>query len=445
VSRVRDALRGPDWGVRSLDGQSASDSVENREAIFRLALPLLAGLTVFGVASWAAIPLQHQHPRHAHLLAMSAILITPAILGAPAYFMFRRRLPVLLVHPAAIGIITVLAILAFLAGPDLSPLIAMGFIPASTIAFIGLRRRFAFAYVTYGAALYAAVVYHQRHNTIGLTRWIDVVGSLFLVGLAVVAQVDRANLLARHEREAREEATYAKLAAEHDRAATEAAREELAQLNRTLESRVEEQVGELEQMSKLRRFLSPQVADRVLAADSESMLEPHRCQIAVFYCDLRGFTRFSAGAEPEDIVEILDAYYHVVGNLIQKFEATVGGFAGDGIMAFFNDPVPCDDPAYLAVQMALALAEPMSDLLDRWTESGYDLGYGIGITYGYATLGSVASRLCGEARTGEILVDTRTQRALRDRIPTAPRNLVLKGIPEPVTAYLVAGVPLAHE
>jgi len=235
-----------------------------------------------------------------------------------------------------------------------------------------------------------------------------------------------------------------------------AAHGQLADLNQNLEARVAAQVAEIEALNRLRRFLSPQVAEAVLSEGDEALLQPHRRQIAVFFCDLRGFTSFASGAEPEDVVEALDDYYNVVGAVLRRHEATVGAFAGDGIMAYLNDPVPCQDPGGTAVQMAQELREPMAALVERWKRKGFNLGYGVGIAYGYATLGTIgfegrndytalgsvvnlAARLCGEAAPGEVLIDSRTADALGDRLTVAEREVTLKGFPTPINAFQVVG------
>jgi class 3 adenylate cyclase len=207
--------------------------------------------------------------------------------------------------------------------------------------------------------------------------------------------------------------------------------------------------------SKLRRFLAPQVADTVLSSGADDLLATHRRQIAVIFLDLRGFTTFSAVAEPEDVVEVLSEFYAAVGTAVKRLEATVGSFAGDGVMAYFNDPVPCDDPAGRALEMATSLHLPMADLGERWSRRGFKIGYGVGIAYGYATLGTIgfeersdytpigsvvnlASRLCDEAANGEILLDGRAYEAVRDRVEANQTNLELKGFSGPVSAYRVA-------
>jgi class 3 adenylate cyclase len=174
----------------------------------------------------------------------------------------------------------------------------------------------------------------------------------------------------------------------------------------------------------------------------------------VVFCDLRGFTRFAGSTEPEDVAEVLGAYYGVLGEQVRAFAATVGTFAGDGIMAYFNDPVPCPDPPGRALDLACALRPPLDALVERWRRQGWDLGYGVGVAYGYATLGTIgfegrydytavgtvvnlAARLCGEAAAGEVLVDERTFDAVRERVSAERLALDVKGYDLPVTAYRV--------
>jgi adenylate cyclase len=190
----------------------------------------------------------------------------------------------------------------------------------------------------------------------------------------------------------------------------------------------------------------------VLADGDETLLAPHRRRIAVVFCDLRGFTHFSSDAAPEETIEELHDYFQVVGEHLEASEATVGMFAGDGIMAYFGDPVPHPDPAGAAVAMCMALREPMAQLQARWDRRGYDLGYGIGVAYGFATMGTIgfrarseytplgpvvnlASRLCSAARDGEVLVDSRTIDAVADRVEAQERSLSLRGFDLPITAY----------
>jgi class 3 adenylate cyclase len=200
---------------------------------------------------------------------------------------------------------------------------------------------------------------------------------------------------------------------------------ELEEWNAKLETRVHAQVEQLENLGKLRRFLSPQVADLIISSGDESVLDSHRSRIAALFCDLRGFTHFSETAEPEDVIEVLQTYHEEMGRLIYDFEGTIDHRAGDGIMAIFNDPLPCDDPPLRAVQLAVAMRDRMTGLTGGWRKLGHELGFGVGVSVGYATLGLVgfegrfdycangsvvnlAARLSDEASDGQILISQRT-------------------------------------
>ena len=242
-----------------------------------------------------------------------------------------------------------------------------------------------------------------------------------------------------------------------DRIATQAA--ELAEWNRTLEARVQQQVEELERVGRLRRFVSPQIADAIVSAGDERLLESHRREITVVFCDLRDWTAFSETAEPEEVIGILREYHAAMGQLIFKFEGTVEHFAGDGLMVFFNDPLPCPDPAARAVRMAVAMRDQMGELAEVWRRRGHELGFGVGIAMGYATLGTIgfegrfdygaigtvvnlASRLCDEAGPGQILVSRRVHDDVEELIVAEPLpDLQLKGFAKPVPAMNVLRLP----
>jgi class 3 adenylate cyclase len=229
--------------------------------------------------------------------------------------------------------------------------------------------------------------------------------------------------------------------------------EELARWNSELEARVDTQVQELERVGRLRRFLSPQVADAVVSGGDESLLGSHRALIATLFCDLRGFTKFCESAEPEEAIEVLQVYHEAMGKLIHEHGGTIDHRAGDGIMVIFNDPLPCDDPAGNALDMALAMCGRMAELASDWRKLGHRLGFGVGISLGYATVGMVgfegrydytangstvnlAARLCDEAGDGEILLSTRAYTAVEDRVgSTAPVELTLKGFNAPVEVF----------
>ena len=231
--------------------------------------------------------------------------------------------------------------------------------------------------------------------------------------------------------------------------------EEVEKLNQHLEQRVADQVGEIERMGRLRRFLPPQVADLIVASGTEKQLESHRREITALFCDLRGFTGFSEASAPEDVMTLLRDYHAAIGKIIIKYSGTLERYAGDGVMVVFNDPVPVDNPALRAVQMALETREAMGALTEKWRELGHDVGFGIGIAHGYATLGTigfegrfdyaaigtvsnVASRLCDEAKPGQILISPRVFMAVKDAVTVEPvGEFTLKGIGRPLAAYNV--------
>jgi class 3 adenylate cyclase len=230
---------------------------------------------------------------------------------------------------------------------------------------------------------------------------------------------------------------------------------QLTDLNTNLEAKVAEQVGEIERFSRLRRFLSAPVAEAVLTSDDESPLAPHRREIAVLFCDLRGFTAFTKQVEPEEVMEVLDAYYAAAGEQITRFHATLGSFEGDGLMAYLNDPVPCEEPAKRVVEMGLAIADAVDALTPGWQRRGYDLSYGIGMALGHATLGIVGydgrsdytamgtvvnlgARLCGAATARQLIVDHRVFLQTEGTVAfTELEPVALKGFGEPIPSYLV--------
>jgi class 3 adenylate cyclase/putative methionine-R-sulfoxide reductase with GAF domain len=233
--------------------------------------------------------------------------------------------------------------------------------------------------------------------------------------------------------------------------------EEVGKLNRDLERRVSDQVDEIERMGRLRRFLPPQVADLIVASGSEKQLESHRREITALFCDLRGFTGFTESADAEDVMALLREYHEAVGEKINKYSGTLERYAGDGVMIVFNDPVPVDNPALQAVLMAIEMREAIGALTNKWRRFGHDIGFGIGIAHGYATLGTigfegrfdyaaigtvsnVASRLCDEAKPGQILISPRVLVAVEDAVKFEPvGEFELKGIRRPLAAYNVLG------
>jgi adenylate cyclase len=239
----------------------------------------------------------------------------------------------------------------------------------------------------------------------------------------------------------------------HDTIAAQAG--ELAEWNQTLEARVAEQVEELGRMARLRRFLSPTLAEVVMER-GESVLESHRRELAVLFADLRGWTDFSAATEPEEVMSVVGSYHQAVGELISKYDATVGWFAGDGLMVWFNDPVPCEEPAGQAVRMAIEMRDAMSALTAAWRKRGHELDFSIGVALGYATIGRIgfdgrydygavgsvlnlASRLCDASEPGQIVVSQRVLAEVEELVEVEPLGgLALKGFGKPVEAFAVA-------
>ena len=232
--------------------------------------------------------------------------------------------------------------------------------------------------------------------------------------------------------------------------------EEVGELNRDLEARVAEQVDELGRVGRLKRFLAPQLAELIVSQGDEKILESHRREIVVVFCDLRGYTAFTETAEPEEVLDFLREYHGALGPLVSQFEGTLDQFSGDGIMVFFNDPVPCPNPADRAVKMAMAMREAARELIAAWSRHGCELGFGIGIAQGYATLGQIgfsersgytaigtvcnlAARLCAKAQDGQILVSSRVAGAVGALARLEELgNVELKGLRRPVAAFNVA-------
>ena len=231
--------------------------------------------------------------------------------------------------------------------------------------------------------------------------------------------------------------------------------QELSGLNEQLEHRVADQVGEIERTSRLRRFLPPQVADLIVASGSEKQLESHRREITALFCDLRGFTGFTESADAEDVMALLRDYHAAIGEIIIKYNGTLERYAGDGVMVVFNDPVPVENPALQAVLMALEVRDAIGALTETWRRLGHEIGFGIGIAHGFATLGTigfegrfdyaaigtvsnVASRLCDEAKPGQILISPRVLMKVENAVKVEPvGEFELKGIRRPLAAYNV--------
>jgi len=230
---------------------------------------------------------------------------------------------------------------------------------------------------------------------------------------------------------------------------------QLAEWNKKLECRVKEQLNQIEKMGRLKRFLSPHLAEMVMTGEADDPFKPHRRAVTVVFVDLRGFTAFSQVSEPEEIMAVLKEYHAAMGELIQEFDGTIEHFAGDGIMVVFNDPVPVPNPTERALKMVIAMRKRMVDLKMQWQKRGYDLDCGFGIAHGYATIGAIgfegrwdystigtvsnlASRLCDEAKGAQIVINQKTLSHIEDIVETEPLGLLeLKGFTKPINAFNV--------
>jgi class 3 adenylate cyclase len=233
---------------------------------------------------------------------------------------------------------------------------------------------------------------------------------------------------------------------------------EIEELNSGLERRIGQQVGEIDRLNQLRRFLSPEVANLVTEQQEKTMLQSHRAYIAALFCDLRGFTSFSNSMEPEEVMNVLQAYHESLGQLVADYQGTIDHRAGDGMMVYFNDPLPCDEPVFRAVELALSMREHFVETNRDWCRRGYELGFGVGIASGYATLGIVGyegrydytangnavnlcARLSDEAGDGQILIDHKTYIEVEDRVEVeAVGELELKGFSSKTRVYDLHGL-----
>jgi adenylate cyclase len=275
----------------------------------------------------------------------------------------------------------------------------------------------------------------------------DIVAGLDAGGDEYITKpVDHAALVARVR-------SILRVKALHDTVHEQAA--QLEEWNRTLEQRVAAQLAQIDRLGALKRFLSPPIAELIVSAGDERLLESHRREITVVFCDLRGFTAFAETSEPEEVMGVLRQYHEALGELIFRHEGTVQHFAGDGVVVLFNDPLPCPDPTARAVRMAHAMRERVAELSESWRKQGHDLGFGVGIAQGFATLGTIgfegrydyaaigpvanlASRLCDEAGSGDILISQRALVTIEDLVEAeSVGDLTLKGFLRPVAAYRI--------
>ena len=234
--------------------------------------------------------------------------------------------------------------------------------------------------------------------------------------------------------------------------------ESLQEWNQTLMNKVGQQMDLIERMNRLKRYLSPQIAETILKSDDDNLFKSHRREITAVFLDLRGFTAFSNSAEPEEVMALLRSYHTEMGKLIFRFQGTVEHFLGDGIMVFFNDPTPCEDHTERAVRMALEMRARINDLRTGWLKKGYDLDLGIGLAAGYAAVGNIgfegrmhygavgkvtnlASRLCAEAKGGQILTNQKTLSKIESLVEAEPlEEFHLKGFSRPVFAFNIVKV-----
>ena len=384
----------------------------------------MGGALMFALGSIAAFMVGFQSPHdRVALVIVGAVSALTAISLCGLVLMLDPRVLIQTVPLAALlglpcGPVLISIALAA-AGAQYASL-AILYVEAPLFAFY-MFRRWAASLLVALVAVGEGIALAWRHVSFApaFANWFLVTTTVAAVGYLVGTWAARAEELSESER---------------------AARTELAELNATLEARVTAQVGELDRLGKMRRFLSPQIADAVVSGGDDELLQPHRRRIAVMFCDLRGFTAFTNQSEPEEVVQVLDEYYHAVGQVLRERDATIGGYAGDGIMAYFGDPVPREAPALDAIAAAVQIAPVLASLCHQWAERGHEIGYGIGLAYGYATLGVVgfdgrydytplgsvvnlAARLCANADNGQLLID----RAMHAEIGSTFDTVQLEG------------------
>jgi len=268
--------------------------------------------------------------------------------------------------------------------------------------------------------------------------------------------VDQAALVARVKSMLRMKALYDQVQEQASRLETQTA--QLSEWNRTLEQRVQDEVTKVERLGRLKRFFSPHLAELIIGGGAADPLQPHRREVTSVFLDLRGFTAFAETTEPEEVLTVLQEYHAAMGQIVLDHEGTLEHFAGDGMMIIFNDPVPVPNPGEKAIRMALAMRDKMADLTVRWHKRGFDLSIGIGLAQGYATIGAIgfearweygaigtvinlASRLCGEAKSGQILLPQRLLGTIEHLVDVEyVGELELRGFHRPIKAYNVLGL-----
>lgn len=411
---------------------AADPQVRYQKAIRLVGILFLAGGLLASMVTLAPGHDLYASPRGISTLGLIAILIGAVILGLP------RLITPLHLYFACLAAITLTTLGTHFAGPQAVGFAAMLYIWQTSLAFCFLRRRWVIPTIAMVAVGFAIVVALDAPGpTYAFNAWLFTMGTVIVTASFIGLLVQDLHASAASERLARTE--------------TEVARDELFALNRDLEDRVNAKIVEVERLSELRRLVSSHVAEALLGSDKA--LAPHRREIAVFFIDLRGFTKFAADCDAEEVIQVLDSFYSVLGRSFRKFDATVGAFEADGVMAYFNDPVPIENPAQQAIDMAIDLRGPMNQLVERWHARGYELHFGVGVALGFATMGLVgfegrqdytaigtvvnlASRLCDEAQRGEILLDRKVRQMISDDLGVEEiAALPLKGFRDPVPAF----------
>lgn len=407
---------------------------EHYRHIARIAGTLYAaiGLDIILLGTAAYDWIDHPTPYLGSGGVILAVGLTMVVLGFTLPDRLGDQIYVPAAHLALFGGATAASVILWLVGFAEFAIGAVAYLIVLVFGFYILARWAALLLLGYIAVAHAALVVASPDVNAPVQQWIWLMVILVAAAVLVGGMVQEIEDAQEEER---------------------AARQQLAVLNEELSGTVAAQVTELERLGQLRRFLPAPVADTLLATGDESLLAAHRREIAVIFCDLRGFTAFSRQVEPEEVIGVLDAYYKAVGERFDAYHATVGAYEGDGVMAFLNDPYRCEEPALRVVELARDVGKVMDDLTTEWQARDYDLGYGIGIAMGHATLGLVgfegrtdytalgnvvnlAARLCAIAGRGQVVVDRRVQLQVRHEVDLIPLSPVeLKGFAEPVPVY----------
>jgi class 3 adenylate cyclase len=310
-------------------------------------------------------------------------------------------------------LLLVIAVLSI--GPRIGT-VALYYVEVIFMAFFNLRRRWAVAVSAFALIGYGVALVLLDNPPVPVPQFVNLLSASVATGVLIGGLANR----------------------------LDATRRELADLNQNLEDRVAEQVHDLEREGRLRRFLSPQVVEVVTSEGAEELLAPHRCEVAVLFVDLRGFTAYTNAVDADQIVRVLDEYYAAVGEILERHGATIGGFDGDGVMAYIGDPIPVDKPVLEMLQVAKQVADRLDGVVDGWAVGAATLGYGIGLAFGPATLGVVgfegrsdytplgavvnlAARLCADARHGEIVIDDEVRKTAGVRGAARRADVDLKG------------------